>query len=80
MGTVAGNGERVFGIIFVAVLAEAKMLVEAMFTDVNNVAVRAENVPSFKAVGLALLTEIAVAVIAVVTVKPVRNFVAAGNA
>ena len=80
MGTVAGNGERVFGIIFVAVLTKAKMLVEAVFTDVNNVAVRAENVPSFRAVGLALLTEIAVAVIAVVTVKSVRNFVTAGNA
>ena len=80
MGTVAGNGERVFGIIFVAVLAEAKMLVEAMFTDVNNVAIRVENVPSFRAVGLALLTKFGVAVITVMAVESVRNFVTAGNA
>lgn len=56
------------------------MLVKAVFTDVNNVAVRIENVPSFRAVGLALLTKFAVAVIAVVAVKPVGNFFAARNA
>ena len=78
--TVADDSERVFRIIFVAVLAETKMLVKAVFTDVNNVAVRIENVPSFRAVSLTLLAELAVAVIAVVAVKPVGNFIAARNA
>lgn len=80
MGTVADNGERVLGVIFVAVLTKAKMLIEAMFTDVNNVAVRIENVPSFRTVGLALLTKFGVAVITVMAVESVRNFVTAGNA
>ena len=78
--TIADNGERVLGVIFVAVLAESIMFVKTMFTNVNDFAVRIENVPSFRAVSLALLTKFAVAVIAVVAVKPVRNFVAARNA
>ena len=79
-GTVADNSERVFRKVFVAVLAEAIILVKAVFTNMNNVAVRVENVPSFRAVGLALLTKLAVAVIAILAVKPIGNFLAARNA
>ena len=56
-GTVADNSERVFRIIFVAMFAEAIMLVKTVFTDVNNVAVRIENFPRFRSIIFAFLAE-----------------------
>ena len=62
-----------------AVIAEAIIFVETTFTHVDTLAVTVENFPSFRSIILALLTEFAVVVVAIVTEKLVRKFTGAGN-
>ncbi len=67
-------------VIFLTMLAEAVIFVETTFADMNTLAVSIENVPSFGAIVLALLTEFAIIVVAVVAKKFVRKFAGARNA
>ena len=68
-----------FIMVFLAVLTEAVIFVKAMVADLNALAVTVEDFPSFRAIILALLAELAAIVIAIVTEKFRRKFVGAGN-
>ena len=76
--TVVNNGHLSFIEVLFTMLAEAIVLVQAVFADVNALAVAINDFPSFGAKILALLTEFGT-VIAVVAEKPFGKFAGAGN-
>ena len=79
VGTVVDNGHLPFIEVFFTVFAKAVVLVQAMFTDVNALAVPIDDFPSFGAKILALLTELG-SFIAVVAEQFGRKFASTGNA
>ena len=80
VGTVVNNSHLAFVEVLLTMLAEAIVLVQAVFADVNALAVAIDNVPSFGAKILALLTELGFVLIAVVAEKPFGKFASTGNA
>ena len=79
VGAVVNNGHFAFVEVLLAMLAKAIVLVEAVVADVDAFAVAIDNLPSFGAKILALLTEFGL-VVAVVAEKFGRKFADAGNA
>ena len=79
VGAVVNHSHLAFIEVFFAMLAKAVVLVQAMFTDVNALAVPINDFPSFGAKILALLTEFG-SFVAVIAEKFVRKFAGAGNA
>ena len=79
VGAVVHHGHLPFVVIFFAMLAKAIVFVQAMFTDVDALAVPINDFPSFGAIVLALLAEFGL-VVAVVAEKFGRKFAGASNA
>ena len=79
VGAVVHHGHLPFVVIFFAMLAKAIVFVQAMFTDVDALAVPINDFPSFGAIVLALLAEFG-SVVAVGAEKPFGEFGGAGNA
>ena len=80
IGAVVNQGHLTFVVVFLAMFAEAIILVQAMVADLDTFAVTINDFPSLGAVVFTLLTQFAAIVIAIVTEKFVRKFASAGNA
>lgn len=80
-GAVMYHSHLAFFVIFFAVLAEAIVLVKAVFADLYTFAVTVEDIPSFGGIIFALLTQFAtVMVVAIVAEELSVNFSGARNA
>ena len=77
---VMDHSHLTFVVVFLAVLAETIIFVQAMVADLNTLSVTIDNVPSLGAIVLTFLTEFATVVIAFVTEKFGRKFASARNA
>ena len=80
--TVAANAVNKFIVraIFLATLAKAVVLVQAVGANINALTVAVNHVESFAAMFLALLTEFVFVRVATGTVETFGSFIAAGNA
>ena len=67
-------------VIFLAMFAKTIMFVETTFANVNALTVVIDNVPRFRAIIFAILTELATVMLAILAEKFGGNFTRAGNA
>ena len=80
VGAVVNKSHLASVVIFLTMLAEAEIFVQAVVADLNTLAVAINDFPCFRAIVLALLTEFATVMLAILAEKFRRNFAGAGNA